>query len=37
MCSRRPSRKEGERMAAPFYRFVKQAPGRKWFSDASYS
>ena len=28
--------KEGERIAAPFYRFVKQAPERKWFSDASY-
>ena len=28
--------KEGERVAAPFYRFVKQAPERKWFSDASH-
>lgn len=24
------------RMAAPFSRFVKPAPGRTWFSDASY-
>ena len=27
---------EGEKMEAPFYRFVKQAPEKKWFSDASY-
>ena len=27
---------EGERMVAPFYRFVKQAPERKWFSNASH-
>ena len=28
--------KEGERIAAPFYRLVKQAPEMKWLSDASY-
>ncbi|CAN0521867.1 unnamed protein product [Laminaria digitata] len=27
---------EGERIAAPFYRFVKQAPEITCFSDASY-
>ena len=26
----------GERLTAPFFRFVKQEPSRHWFSDASY-
>ena len=28
--------KRGERLTAPFFRFVKQAPSRRWYSDASY-
>ena len=28
--------KKGERLTAPFFRFVKQEPSRRWFSDASY-
>ena len=27
---------EGERLAAPFFRFVKQTHRRTWFSDASF-